>query len=269
MPSTSIQFAWALPVKVEVLGAHLQAHEELQPGLDALRLCNRYGKRPRAYITKLPVEVVDLIEVFLTQAKRAKILPEWVQALRCWEDKCQPIEHMDDATILQIYNSGKRDVTPGGFDNMEDYEVTPWIRECVSQDLVGCRYSANKKPFSLTCQMAWRGRVGHPACTSRGKFDQFGVMLRKDFGLDVWISHVQREKQASSDDSVSHSTIASLRLPHATSAEHLHEPEHGKMSLDMYNAKSEVGMMVTHMLPAPPSKRSQARFDHALKALDI
>lgn len=290
MASTSIVFAWALPVKVEVLGAHLEAYQALLPTLIAVRLCNRYGKGSKAHITKLPIEMIHHIEGFLFRTTRATTLPQWGQDLRCWEEKCQPIDHMDDATILEIYNRSKRDWTPGGVD-FEDYdnwqaewkemiapsqEVTPGIRESVADTMNehwsddGDRWTEDGEPRGCLGQARWCARVGHPTSLERGKFDQYRVILRKDFGLDIFVSHVQlNEKSVRNADSTAHSTIAYLRLPDATGCAHVHVPDLYENDYRMAREKSEAGGARTLKLPSTPSEKSLARFDHAMQALAL
>lgn len=214
MPSTTIQFAWALQVKVPRLGAHLEAYHELLPTIYTVRLCNRYGTGPKAHITKLPVEMIYHIESFLIQAKRAKLLPGWVADFGCWRDKCHPIDHMSDAAILEIYNQSTEgmsedfDIEEGFLVRCEASEVTPSIREYVTDEVA--QWSDEGEWGNCAGRTRWRERVGHPPATGRGSFDKFAVILRKDFGLDVWISHTQEgEPPVWSDKNVSPSTIAS------------------------------------------------------------
>ena len=289
MLKTYTKFAWALPVKVEVLGAHVEAYCDILPTLYTVRLCNRYGKGPNAHITKLPVEMVHHIEAFLVQAKRATVLPQWVQDFRCWTGKCKLIDHLDDAAILELYNERKRDWTPGSLEFDEEDEerdeesafyraynkmitpdkvVTPSIRECIADMTDSWADEGEYDP--CVGQDRWRARVGQPTSLERGKFDQYRVILQRDFGLDVWVNHVQTDDEpVRGDCSVSHSTIAYFRLPDVTGCVHFHEAELSDIHYSPNREKSESAGAVTLKLPATPSEKSLARFDHALKTLDL
>lgn len=70
MPTTRVEVAWAVPVKIEQLGAHLEAYTSLQTTLNALRLCNRFGSGTQATITKLPIELVQQIERHMIEEKQ-------------------------------------------------------------------------------------------------------------------------------------------------------------------------------------------------------
>ena len=78
------QFCWALPVKVEELGAHLEAYIELQPIFTTLRLCNRFGRGPNAAIAELPAELITYLEDILMREEREDCEKEWTKLFNCW-----------------------------------------------------------------------------------------------------------------------------------------------------------------------------------------
>ena len=73
-PNTTME--WAVPVRPDELGAHLEAYEQSLPRLLTLRLCHRYGQGPDVYITKLPPELLLQVEEFVIAADRK---PDWNQ----------------------------------------------------------------------------------------------------------------------------------------------------------------------------------------------
>lgn len=77
-----------VPVPVARLGVHLQAYVDLLPVINTLRLCNRYGKGMQVAVTKLPVEIVTVIERYLIDDTRAQLRDVWEAAFRCWEHRC-------------------------------------------------------------------------------------------------------------------------------------------------------------------------------------
>jgi hypothetical protein len=54
----------------------------------SLRLCNRYGRGSRAFVNKLPTELVELIEAHVHIAMRQRAFAEWEQQKRCTEGRC-------------------------------------------------------------------------------------------------------------------------------------------------------------------------------------
>jgi hypothetical protein len=83
---------WALPVRVEKLGAHVEAFVETLPTVTALRLCQRFGSGPQCFINKLPVELLGPIESFIIEPARESALQTWEKPYRCWELKCDIID---------------------------------------------------------------------------------------------------------------------------------------------------------------------------------
>lgn len=94
MPGVATTLAWVMPVKVDALGAHLEAYVKLLPTLNTLRLSHRYGG-PAAPITRLPAELILHIEEILTLEERKKKLQEWTQDFKCFESKCKIADHFD------------------------------------------------------------------------------------------------------------------------------------------------------------------------------
>lgn len=79
---------WAMPVRIEQLGAHLEVYVETLPIITALRLCNRFGRGEACYIQKLPTELVEMIGQFIVEPEREKRLVSWSKQMRCWRREC-------------------------------------------------------------------------------------------------------------------------------------------------------------------------------------
>jgi hypothetical protein len=69
---TADQSQWALPVRIDILGAHLEAHVETLLTISALRLCNKFGSGPQCFVNKLPAELVSIIEDFVVEPVRKR-----------------------------------------------------------------------------------------------------------------------------------------------------------------------------------------------------
>lgn len=68
-----------MPVRVEQLGAHLEAYIATLPIITTLRLCNRFGTGNNCHINRLPIELVKLIEEYIVRPERNKALLTWSQ----------------------------------------------------------------------------------------------------------------------------------------------------------------------------------------------
>ena len=86
--------AWAIPVNPALIGAHLQAHVQIKPVVNTLRLCRTYGRGPRVFITRLPVELLDAVIDPLVSQLRQTAICTWQEDLVCWEGRCQDVDHI-------------------------------------------------------------------------------------------------------------------------------------------------------------------------------
>lgn len=93
MPTLKLAVAWAVPVKPDTLGGHLQAYIETLPCIETLRLCHSFGRGVKAAVTKLPVELRTEIESYIIDEARRRILPEWSRKFRCYQDICTAADH--------------------------------------------------------------------------------------------------------------------------------------------------------------------------------
>ncbi|GAB7343453.1 hypothetical protein MBLNU457_1477t1 [Dothideomycetes sp. NU457] len=93
MPWSMSTVTWAIPVSVGQLIGHLEAHKKMKATIDTLRLCNRFGKGPNAKVTKLPVELVEMIEQEILREPRATAARAWERRHACIEQRCQPLDH--------------------------------------------------------------------------------------------------------------------------------------------------------------------------------
>lgn len=65
------------------------------PAISMLRLCNRFGQGPEAFITRLPAELLNNIEYRLMEPVRRREVALWEGAFGCFEQKCELPEHVD------------------------------------------------------------------------------------------------------------------------------------------------------------------------------
>lgn len=104
MTSVSTRLTWAVPVKPDELGMCLEAFKQVLPKLQALRLCYRFGKGPKVGITKLPVEVEQMIEGLLVKSYLSRWHGAWCERFMHFEKRCEPVSHL---------STGYLDILPG------------------------------------------------------------------------------------------------------------------------------------------------------------
>ncbi|KAK5739169.1 hypothetical protein LTR17_005470 [Elasticomyces elasticus] len=179
------RLAWALQVDVAALVAHLETEVW----------------RESAYITKLPVELIDIVAEFLADAKVAYHEPQLVKAkaaYQCWLKECSPLSHLSDDTkaslICRMVENGN---IPGDHTNdmvnesMRDRPES-WCDEHVSrrkewQRTVG--EPCNKSPYSSYSLLSWH--------------EDF---MRDSYGLEIFVMHRQL-------GNCRYDTLAYLTLP--------------------------------------------------------
>lgn len=128
-------------MRIEKLGAHLEAYVDTLPVITSLRLCHRYGKGANSYIYKLPIELVGIIEQFVVEPEREKHLATWSKEPKCRNKECKMHDHF----------------TP------EEHEVFGAHHGCMRQ---GCEDEAHTtfgKPHGHACLGRGRCALAHSA----------------------------------------------------------------------------------------------------------
>lgn len=97
MPSVDAKLVWATPVKVEVLGANLEAYINLLPIIQTLRLCNRFGRG--APISRLPAELLLLVEDVLVAQEREITQKAWTRDYQCFSSRCADDDHFSQSEV--------------------------------------------------------------------------------------------------------------------------------------------------------------------------
>lgn len=207
---------WGLPVDPAKLGAHLEAYVDMKPTIDALRLCNRFGGGPEAYITHLPQELVSMIELELVRKLRIHYYhSHWGNELRCLEQHCDLEDHFDEEEMqeIKIRAANELNLTETDWVQNDRTEYLDYIEDQVYQTIVGSE-RVERKHFLKTRH--WMGRFD----LYGGHFNVLESTLASDFGLHAVISHHripnnQRELRdyAAGSDHPAETTICYLTLP--------------------------------------------------------
>lgn len=100
-----------MPVHLMKFLHNLEAFRTAIPTIQALRLCNQFGTGENAGITKLPKELIVLIEEALLALHRRYDRNRslaWTSKYRCYERACRSIEH-GVHTNFEIYEDSSED----------------------------------------------------------------------------------------------------------------------------------------------------------------
>ena len=187
----------ATPVKINELGAHFEAYVNLLSTVDTLRLCQRFGKGENVAITRLPIEVLVSVQDNLIEEEREKLDLEWTEDLRCWESRCQIIDHFIDEERRQIYFEWfHQDFDPHAAERLHEEQFRVLGKKLGDgrdgRGDVGKRSAW--RAIHQTRQDRWLERVGHPTEKARGFFSKHSQLMIEHFGLDTWISYTQFDK---------------------------------------------------------------------------
>lgn len=227
MASLDVTLAWSVPVPVEILGAHLQAYVLLQPAIRMIRLCNRFGKGPQAAITKLPIEIVTEIEAYLSEHEREEQRHNWKTDFTCFQGLCSPLDHMSDTERVGLWQDFFTDCPHCGGCSCSTGKDMSELNERQLQALEEMLDSMmrdegpEESPWWIEHQnrcCRWLGKTGNKYPNDRrGLLGHYSHDLKRDFGLQVWVTHTQPKIKKQPSQFTTHrvfdSTIAYLTFP--------------------------------------------------------
>lgn len=82
----------------------MEAYNEVLPTINTLRLCNRFGRGDHAIISKLPIELLSEIELYIIEDTRAECRKEWSALYSCWRNKCLPTDHFTKNECVRLFS---------------------------------------------------------------------------------------------------------------------------------------------------------------------
>lgn len=296
MPTIDAQLAWCVEVDIVQLGSSFEAFVNLQSTFITLRLCCRYGKGHeghKAAVTRLPLEVLERIEQYLLDDERHKLSPEWIRQFKCWDSTCLPHEHFPPEVRVKMYNDivwewAKWEPFEVMFEEafQSGQDETPPTRSLTRQQLkrldivlsdldMGVHSVACEEHFER--KTLWEGKVGEVGGDSRGIFTTHSKLFSSRFGLNVWISHVQKANPDhifdEADDELGgifYSTKAYLTLPSSISMETEFGRNHDSESDTwLSTGPSEAGATMSVTALDLPSKQMFERFSKAMRFLRL
>lgn len=101
------EFRWAIPVNLTRLVASLEALTSIDPAARTLRLCKRFRECPT--ITKLPVEIIEMIIKAMLEQERNYQDELWSRAQACGESRCEHVNLPVQESIWDGYYDANQD----------------------------------------------------------------------------------------------------------------------------------------------------------------
>lgn len=257
-------------MRIDKLGAHLEAYIETLPTVLALRLCGRFGTGPQCHVNKLRVELISAIETFVIEPARVEALENWSSDYKCFELKCDRVD--DHYTHEEQHEMYHRVTLTGCFGNNR----CPFERKSGPETAKDTRKALMTYAEDLwfwedshdTKTRSWMKRVDmeRPTCI----FNEHRELARKQFGVDVWTSNVRLPPLSSTSvadewkrPDTQNTSVAYMILPGNVSS---HEDwlsgvyDHGHL---------QSGCAMPVKMGTVPTEESLRRFPRALNILGL
>ncbi|KAK3650346.1 hypothetical protein LTR56_006322 [Elasticomyces elasticus] len=294
--------AWGTPVKPDQLLTHLAAYKRTLPALQAIRLAHRFGTGPQVHITKLPVEMLLLIEDFVIEAQRQRWDPYIESELDCFESKCEPRHHWVEEDDLWDYAGPltqcqpcEEEVTKGSYshkncdtrctkDTAEPCETCSdggmgaenCERNCHAKWEDSVNRVAQESEYNYECHEerkgSWLARI------NKTEFLPYEKMLKQHFGLEAYLASTvvdgnnegrwpKHKSHRYHDSSELKTTLCYLTLPKRLAPEGVFHAEEAYGDIpDSPDAAQAIEVEI-HSLSITDEQRR--RFQRALKTLGL
>ena len=257
-----------MPVRIDKLGAHLEAYIQTLPTVIALRLCGSFGTGPQCHINKLPVELVSRIESFIVEPARVEALQTWSRKFRCFELKCDMLDyHLTQVHQRALLRGAMRSECPGNHRSTFKFDIDAestkkhraTLRKYVDKnDCWEQSHDKNRRSWIKDVD------IDLPTCI----FNEHQALVRSHFGVDVWISNVKLPTDTPAAvpwryDERQYSTVAYITLPNNESS------REGWSSNRYDGGNLQSGYAMPVKLGAVPTQASLRRFPRALNLLGL
>ncbi|RMX99084.1 hypothetical protein D0867_12225 [Hortaea werneckii] len=174
--------AWAVPVRPDTLGAHLEAYAVGVPAITALRLCHRFGTGPAAHITRLPRELVFLIEEYVHAANwhlRSKPDCEWRSSFTCFQARCEPRKHEGDwSAYSAMVDSYVRECDHCTKNTMYDNNCPYLCPDEHNRLCPACAEDKGPEACYGTCRVRWESELNRVLWNDAAFFEQHEMNKR-------------------------------------------------------------------------------------------
>ncbi|GAB1730041.1 hypothetical protein NU195Hw_Modified_202t1 [Hortaea werneckii] len=297
--------AWAVPVRPDTLGAHLEAYAAGLPAITALRLCHRFGTGDAAHITRLPRELILLIEEHVHAANwhlRSKPDCEWRSTFTCFQSRCEPRKHKGDwSAYSAVVDSYMRECDHCNKNTMDDNECAYRCPDDLNRLCPACAVGKGPEACHGTCRgrreselnrilwdhaafseqhemnkRTWMDKIRQGPASRFAKYDR---LLLQHFGLEAFFASTQIDRENVNWRRDFHhrwhfqsdirTTICYLTLPRAggPSGMFVNGSTHQKQGRVLVEAAQALPVDLASL--AAPSANMRRRFTVAMKALAL
>lgn len=257
-------------MRIDKLGAHLEAYIQILPTILALRICGKFGTGPQCHINKLPVELIGAIEKFVVEPARVEALETWSSEYKCFEVKCDIVDdHYTHSDQHKLYHRAELTVCFGDGD-------CPLGRSIGAKTAAKHRRALVKYLESMSFWIephdarlrSWQRKIDTegPACI----FYEYRDLVRSHFGIDIWTSNVRLPRLDFTPAAdwwkraeTRNTSVAYMILPNHVSS---HEDWRSGM-YDLGHLQSGYAMPVK--MGAVPTEASLRRFPRAMNILGL
>ncbi|KAK6006155.1 hypothetical protein QM012_006565 [Aureobasidium pullulans] len=195
MGDTTAAIVWGISVDPVDFLSNLDAFRKALPAIHSLRLCNQFGQGEKAAITKLPRELIEVIEeelLALHHQQEKSLLFGWSQKYRCFEGSCRASDHMDadhlgmhedvvENAEIRLHQAHPEWSTAEGFEFPENYQNLLDEEVASRLDELADEYTWE---YCFETKMKWVPEVRKHMCA-----DGNNDVLRRHFGLEGFIMH--------------------------------------------------------------------------------
>ncbi|KAH0359889.1 hypothetical protein KCU65_g9716, partial [Aureobasidium melanogenum] len=205
---TTAAMVWGIPVKPVDLLNNLDAYRKAIPIIHTLRLCNQFGKGDSVFVTRLPKELIGLIEeeLLVLQGRHKKRSDHgWIKKYCCFEGSCRPSDHMADVGYpfeAGAFESMIDDALIRLSETHAEWPMDEWLSNGYSslpahvQKLVDAEVAHDFDDYvddygdELIWELRDENSLNWPSKVRKHMSSKENKdVLRKHFGLDVWIMH--------------------------------------------------------------------------------
>ncbi|KAK5739172.1 hypothetical protein LTR17_005473 [Elasticomyces elasticus] len=191
MPTITNRLAYAVKVDAAHLVTHIEAEAQLYPVTETLRLCHVFGTGDDAHITRLPKELVDMIEDELVAESvsiRARRQEAASKMSDCFGQNCSPLrDHASKETQLAIVNEAFTRWGEPTVDSLLDDRVDS-AKEHICDNRLDWEEDFWQEHHSSEIE-EWQKLVGKLGVKEHGLFTKHQDFVRKRYGLEVFVAH--------------------------------------------------------------------------------
>jgi len=216
----------------------------------------------------MPAEIIESIIMLVIEMERREQLDECSQEKVCWSGTCDSRDHFDSKSIERMYlDHLGHDCNCEYPDNLSEQVKTS---SCELFTLALRNVDRGFDIEHIAYSNAWYSRIGRAHYADQGVFDRHKELFERDFGLEVWTTHME------SDDELHRPFTAPISAPEMRVW--LIWPN-SKIILSKYDRRpsialdhrvpTERGYQFLISLPREPSERTLKRWPRALRILGL